>query len=381
MASGVDTILAHTNFFIPGLFWMPGLRFVATATGNARESVANTQQGRALQRMWLNPKFGFATVAAALAFAVAAVGLAQSPRTLAEGKDNVLEIVATTSMIADAAKAVGGEHVSVTALMGPGVDPHAYRQTRSDIVRLVKAGLVLWNGLYLEAQMEQFFADLGKRHTVVAVGEAVPEAVRIAHQDYNGRFDPHVWMDPELWRTVVEKVRDAMISVAPEHRQKFEANAVRYLSDIEKVANYAKSALATVPSEQRVLITAHDAFNYFGRAYGFEVIGIQGISTESEAGLNRIRELVDTIVDRDISAVFVETSVAERNIRAVIEGAAARGHTVRVGGELFSDAMGRPETYEGTYLGMIDHNATVIARALGGSAPERGMAGRLAVSG
>lgn len=313
------------------------------------------------------------------AVAVCAVALfAPDPGSAAARK---LTVVATTSMIADAARQVGGERVSVVALMGPGVDPHAYRQTRSDIVRLTRADLVLWHGLYLEAQMEEFFVTLARRKKVVAVGEKVPGTLLITHDNYKDRFDPHVWMDPELWTRVVMAVRDALIASAPGSAAAFKANAARHLGKIMELAAYGKTILATVPSNRRVLLTAHDAFNYFGRAHGFEVLGIQGISTESEAGLRRIEELVELLVRRGIGSVFVESSVADRNVRAVIEGAAARGHVVRIGGELFSDAMGEPDTYEGTYLGMIDHNSTTIARALGGKAPARGMRGRLSVGG
>jgi manganese/zinc/iron transport system substrate-binding protein len=170
-----------------------------------------------------------------------------------------------------------------------------------------------------------------------------------------------------------------MIDVAPDHAEIFRANARTHLAEISDLAVYSQTALASIPAEARVLITAHDAFNYFGAAYGFEVVGIQGISTESEAGLSRISELVQMLVARDIRAVFVESSVSDRNIRALIEGAAARGHQVAIGGELFSDAMGAPGTYEGTYLGMIDHNVTTIVRALGGDAPERGRIDALAM--
>ncbi|WP_294619075.1 zinc ABC transporter substrate-binding protein [uncultured Roseovarius sp.] len=288
-----------------------------------------------------------------------------------------LTVVASTGMIADAARRVGGSAVEVKALMGPGVDPHSYRQTRSDIVAMTRADLVLWHGLYLEAQMEEFLLKLGRRRNVVAVGEAVPQAELIGHEDYSGKFDPHVWMVPELWVPVVRAVRDALSDVAPDSAEVFAANAETYIAEITRLGDYARGVLQTVPEPARVLLTAHDAFGYFGRAYGYEVLGIQGISTESEAGLNRIRTLVDMLVERDIGAVFVETSVSDRNIRALVEGAAAKGHEVRIGGELFSDAMGEPGTYEGTYLGMIDHNATVIAAALGGQVPERGMDGKL----
>jgi manganese/zinc/iron transport system substrate-binding protein len=288
-----------------------------------------------------------------------------------------LTVVATTGMIADAARAVGGDAVTVSALMGPGVDPHSYRQTRSDIVAMTKADLVLWHGLYLEAQMEDFFADLGKKRRVVAVAEAVDKSRLLGHQDYAGRYDPHVWMDPALWSDVVVAVRDALTEAQPAEAAAFKANAEAYLAELAALDTYSREVLASVPQGSRVLLTAHDAFSYFGRAYGYEVIGIQGISTQSEAGLNRVSELVDLLVSRKIAAVFVESSVSDRNIRALIEGAAAKGHEVRIGGELFSDAMGETGTYEGTYLGMIDHNVTLITRALGGTAPAGGRTGRL----
>ncbi len=291
--------------------------------------------------------------------------------------DGPLNVVATTGMIADAARQVGGDLVSVKALMGPGVDPHSYRQTRTDIVAMTRADLVLWHGLYLEAQLEDVLLDLGRSRTVIAAGEAVPVAERIGHPEYEGRYDPHVWMDPELWRHVVLAVRDALIAIRPDAQALFVANAETHLADLARLSDYAARSLSSVPPEARILLTAHDAFGYFGRRHGFEVLGIQGISTESEAGLNRIGELVDLLVERRVGAVFVETSVSDRNIRALIEGAAARGHEVRVGGEVFSDAMGPDGTYEGTYLGMIDHNVTTIAAALGGDVPPRGMDGRL----
>lgn len=288
-----------------------------------------------------------------------------------------LTVVATTGMIADAARAVGGDAVTVSALMGPGVDPHSYRQTRSDIVAMTKADLVLWHGLYLEAQMEDFFADLGKKRRVVAVAEAVDKSRLLGHQNYAGRYDPHVWMDPALWTGVVVAVRDALTEAQPSGAAAFKANAEAYLAELAALDTYSREVLASVPQGSRVLLTAHDAFSYFGRAYGYEVIGIQGISTQSEAGLNRVSELVDLLVSRKIAAVFVESSVSDRNIRALIEGAAAKGHEVRIGGELFSDAMGETGTYEGTYLGMIDHNVTLITKASGGIAPAGGRTGRL----
>jgi manganese/zinc/iron transport system substrate-binding protein len=284
-----------------------------------------------------------------------------------------LDVVTTTGMIGDAARQIGGDLVGVRALMGPGVDPHAYRQTRSDIVAMANADLVLWHGLFLEAQMEDFMRGLEEGGTVVAVAESLPRDLLIGNEDYADKFDPHVWMNPNLWSLVVLNVRDALIKVQPESENIFRANADTHLTELQQLTQYTTQVLSSVPAESRVLISAHDAFNYFGNAYGFEVMGIQGISTESEAGLRRIAEMVNVLVDRKIGAVFVESSVSDRNVRALIEGAAAAGHEVIIGGTLFSDAMGDDGTYEGTYLGMIDHNATVISRALGGEAPERGM--------
>jgi len=295
--------------------------------------------------------------------------------------DDALSVVATTGMIADAAREIGGESVSVRALMGAGVDPHSYRQTRSDIVALVQADLVLSHGLYLEAQMEEFLRRLSTRQTVVAVAETLSRERLLGHADYENKFDPHVWMDPAMWSDVVLAIRDALTEVRPAEGEGFARRAQAYLAEIEKLGRYAEATTETVPEDSRVLLTAHDAFAYFGRAYAFEVIGIQGISTESEAGLRRISDLVDLLVERDISAVFVESSVPERNVRALVEGAASRGQDVRVAGTLYSDAMGAPGTYEGTYLGMIDHNVTTIVRALGGQAPAQGMAGRLGEGG
>ena len=290
-----------------------------------------------------------------------------------------LQVVATTGMIADAVRHVGGDLVEVRALMGPGIDPHAYRQTRSDIVAMTRADLVLWHGLYLEAQMQEFLHDLARKRTVIAVAEGLPRDVLRAHDDYADKFDPHVWMSPVLWKQVVEQVRRALTGARPEATEVFAANAAAHQADLDRLAGYAAQSLSKIPQQARVLVTAHDAFGYFGAAYGLEVMGIQGISTESEAGLNRISTLVDVLVSRNIGAVFVESSVSDRNMRALIEGAASKGHEVRIGGELYSDAMGPDGSYEGTYVGMIDHNVTVIAAALGAEVPKGGMQGRLSV--
>lgn len=289
-----------------------------------------------------------------------------------------LHLVATTGMIGDAVTIIGGDRVEVETLMGPGVDPHLYRQTRRDIVALTRADAVFWHGLALELQLEEFLDRLSGHTPVYAVGEAVPEEARLPAGDFAGQFDPHVWMDPSRWRYVVEAIRDALSELHPAGRDAFAARTDAYLAELEALDAYAREVLGSLPAGRRLLVTAHDAFGYLGEAYDLEVVGIQGISTESEAGLARIESLVRLLVERRVPAIFVESSVAERNVRALVEGAEARGWAVVIGGTLFSDAMGAPGSYEGTYLGMLDHNLTTIARALGGQAPSRGRLGRLA---
>jgi manganese/zinc/iron transport system substrate-binding protein len=304
------------------------------------------------------------------------LGLAVAPLLPGLARAQVpLQVVATTGMIANTARVLGGDVVAVRALMGPGVDPHSYRQTRSDIAALVNADLTLWHGLYLEAQMEEFIGQLSLHKPVAAVAEVLPRDLLLAHDDYPDRFDPHVWMDPSLWSRVTGRIAEALLSVRAD--LPVAPALATYEAELAALHVYAREVLASVPEESRVLVTAHDAFSYFGRAYGFEVEGIQGISTESEAGVARVEALVAMLVEREVRAVFVESSVSDRGLRALIEGAAARGHEVAIGGQLFSDAMGPMGTYEGTYLGMIDHNVTLIARALGGTAPERGRLGLL----
>ena len=345
------------------------IQFLLRIIRNCVDLVANGSHIHSQENAKMGLKMIRRSFLAALAFAAAV--------PLAAWADAPLKVVATTGMIADAARQVGGDQVEVTGLMGPGVDPHAYRQTRSDIVAMTRADLVLWHGLYLEAQMEDFFNDLARKRSVVAVADGLEKSKLRAHDDYADKYDPHVWMSPALWRDVVVEVQEALTEARPEAADVFETNAQAHLAEIDQLQAYGKQVLAAVPENNRILVTAHDAFGYFGADYGYEVLGIQGISTQSEAGLNRIGELVDTLVDQELQAVFVESSVSDRSMRALIEGAAAKGQKVGIGGELFSDAMGEPGTYEGTYIGMLDHNITVIGGALGAEVPERGMNGKL----
>jgi len=289
-----------------------------------------------------------------------------------------INIVCTTGMVGDVARNVTGERGEITLMMGEGVDPHLYKPGRTDIATLMNADMVFYNGLMLEGKMTDALvrvASSGKK--VVAVTEQIDESAKLEPAQFQGHYDPHVWMDPRTWAQTVNVVRDRMIEADAANAEMFKKNAETYAVELKKLDEYAERVLATVPKDSRVLITAHDAFNYFGRRYSYEVVGIQGISTESEAGVRDIEKLVDLIVTRKIKAVFVETTVSQRNIEALIAGAKSRGHEVKIGGKLFSDAMGKHGTYEGTYIGMIDHNVTTIVRALGGEAPPRGMSGKL----
>lgn len=293
-------------------------------------------------------------------------------------RSGAYSIVATVGMISDVVRSVAGDRAEVSGLMAAGVDPHLYKPTRSDVERLLDADVIFYNGLLLEGKMTDSLiraATSGKR--VHAVTELLDEQYLLTPEEFEGLFDPHVWMDPAAWAKTVDVVRDELVEFDPAGADAYRANAEAYAARLAALDGYAVRVLASVPAEQRVLVTAHDAFNYFGARFGYEVVGIQGISTESEAGVRDIERLVDLLVERDIRAVFVESTVSDRNINALISGARARGHEVVIGGELFSDAMGDAGTYEGTYIGMIDHNVTTIARALGGDAPEGGMNGRL----
>ncbi len=290
---------------------------------------------------------------------LAACGTAQSAPV-----DGRLRVVATTGQVADAAARVGGERVRVTALMGPGIDPHLYVASEGDVSRLQQADLIFYNGLFLEAQLAQVLAQIGQRKPVLAVAEAIEPARLLAWDEYEDQFDPHVWFDVTLWIEAVHAIRDAYIAADPEHAESYRANAAAYVQELAALHEELLALAATVPAERRVLITAHDAFHYFGRAYGFEVHGLQGISTASEAGAADVRELAEFIVARRIPAIFVETSVPVRTIEALQAAVAARGFQVAIGGELYSDALGDADSPGGTYIGMMRHNMTTIVAAL-----------------
>ena len=317
------------------------------------------------------------TALAALAAAALALTACGRDRTDAAEPERTYpyRIAATTGMVADIVRHVAGDRAAVTTLIGEGIDPHLYVPTRSDVAALMEADVVFYSGLLLEGKMTDTLVKVAGSRSVHAVTELVDQSLLLQPAEFDGHFDPHLWMDASAWTQAVHAVTDALAAYDPAGADGYRERAAAYAATLAALHDYALRALGSIPEPQRLLVTAHDAFNYFGRAYGLEVAGIQGVSTESEAGLDRINRLVDLLVTRRIRAVFVETTIADRSVRALIEGAAARGHTVAVGGELFSDAMGQPGTYEGTYVGMLDHNVTTVARALGGDAPERGFRG------
>lgn len=284
--------------------------------------------------------------------------------------------LATTGMIGDLVRGVGGSAITTETLIGEGVDPHLFRPTRNDIARILRADALFFNGHRLEGRMHEVLeraAAQGK--PALAVAESIPRSRLRQHDDYPDAADPHVWMDPALWAEALPAIA-ATLGRVPRVGN-LEAGVATTRAQLHRLDAYAREVLAPIPAERRVLVTAHDAFAYFGLRYQFQVESIQGLSTEAEASLSRIEAMVRLIVERRIPALFTESSVPDRAVRALIEGVAARGHQIRLGGTLFSDSMGRPGTYRGTYEGMIDHNITTIARALGGSAPERGLNGRL----
>jgi manganese/zinc/iron transport system substrate-binding protein len=248
--------------------------------------------------------------------------------------------------------------------MGPGIDPHLYKASEGDVIRMQEADLVFYNGLHLEAKLGEVFERAQGRIRTVAVAEGIDESVLLAPPEFEGAYDPHVWFDVRLWMKAVERVRDTLVAVDPGSATYYQTNAEEYLRALAELDDYVRTEAGRVPAAQRVLVTAHDAFNYFGRAYGFEVSGLQGISTAAEAGTADVQALAELIAGRRIRAIFVESSVPPRTIEAVQAAVRARGFAVKIGGELFSDSLGSPGTPEGTYTGMVRHNIDTIVAAL-----------------
>lgn len=283
-------------------------------------------------------------------------------RTEEGGQPGKIRIVTTIAQIAEPLAVIGGDKVEVDSLMGPGVDPHLYTATQGDIKKLQSGDIVFYSGLHLEANMVKVFEQIGKERPVLAIGETLPKERLL--KDPKGATDPHIWFDIDLWQQALGAATEELKKYSQADAAYFEANKTAYFKQLDELKAEALEKLGRIPEERRVLVTAHDAFGYFGRLLGLQVVGLQGLSTEDEIGLSDIENTIDLLVDRGIPAVFVESSINPASIEAVIEGAKKRGHDVRLGGQLYSDAMGAGGTPEGTYLGMYKHNVDTIGEAL-----------------
>ncbi|OWY23389.1 manganese transporter [Sphingobacteriales bacterium UPWRP_1] len=284
----------------------------------------------------------------------------------AEGK---LKIVTTTGMIKDAVQNIVQDKADVAALMGAGVDPHLYKASQNDLNLLSNADMVFYNGLFLEGKMEDILEKLARQKPVFAVSAGIDNALFLTltgktATDDKHAYDPHIWFDVSLWAKAVTQISKHLQEKDPENAAFYRANEAAYLQQLASLHEEVKQQIAGIPKEQRLLITSHDAFNYFGRAYNIEVKGLQGISTVIEFGLKDITDMVELISSRKVKAVFVESSVPAKPLEAVVAGCNERGHRVSIGGTLFSDAMGQDGTPEGTYIGMVKANVHNIVQAL-----------------
>lgn len=286
----------------------------------------------------------------------------------ADFSNRPIKIVATTSMITDLVETIGGDRVDVAGLMGPGVDPHLYKASEGDVLRMAGADVVVYNGLHLEGKMTEVFEQMEKRGipTIAVAEDAIPDSLRLMSLTYAGNFDPHVWFDVTLWQRVAKHVHEILSEMDPPHADTYKANAAAYISEMDELHAYVREKAAAVPEGQRVLITSHDAFGYFGRAYNFEVEALQGLSTASEAGTADVQALADFVATRQIPAMFVESSVSPRGIEAVKAAVEARDFNVVIGGYLYSDALGAPGTPEGSYIGTVRYNIDTIVAGLTG---------------
>jgi manganese/zinc/iron transport system substrate-binding protein len=299
-------------------------------------------------------------ILASLLFFAGCTGPADQPAAGASrSPSGKLSVLATTGMIADAARVVGGGHVEVAALMGPGVDPHLYQPTARDQGKLKAARLIFYNGLHLEGKMVEIFESLAQQKRVVAVSSGISEGRLLSWKSSAGMHDPHIWFDVRLWQEAVRTIAQAYAETDPAHAADYERRAADYLAELDRLDQYCRDRAGELPDDQRILITSHDAFHYFGRAYGFDVVGIQGISTDSEAGLKAITDAVDLIRQKQIRAIFPETSVP----RAAIERV-AKDSDASLGPELYSDALGSPDSPAGNYAGMIRTNIDNIVDSL-----------------
>jgi manganese/zinc/iron transport system substrate-binding protein len=294
-------------------------------------------------------------------------------QTASNGSPSPLKIVATTGMVSDLVQHVVGEHAQVTTLIEEGIDPHLFRPTASDVGKMMQADILFYSGLGLEGAMQTAFEHAQRRgRTVIAVTDRLPRDLLRFPGEFAGHPDPHLWNAPGLWRQCLPRIAEIMSQFDPSHAEDYARNAAAWNIELQALDDYARQTLATIPESQRFLVTAHDAFGYFSQAYGLQERSVQGITTDSEPGVQDINQLVNFLVEQRIPALFVEATVNPASLKAVMERCQERGWTVRQGGLLFSDSMGSPGTPEGTYVGMIEHNVNTVTRALNGNVPENG---------
>jgi manganese/zinc/iron transport system substrate-binding protein len=298
------------------------------------------------------------------ALAALAAGCAADSAAGGDVGDRTLRVTATTNFITDLARVVGGDRVEVTGLMSPGVDPHLYKASAGDVEALREADIIFYGGLELEGRMTDLLDELGETRPTVAVTRDIPEDALLRPSEFQGKFDPHVWFSVPMWQEAVRTVADAYAERDPEHAAGYRERADAYLGELRALDAEVRERLDAVPERSRVLVTSHDAFGYFGREYGFDVVAIQGVSTQTQATTADIERVAGIIADRGVKAVFVESAVSPQTIEAVLAAARRRGQDARIGGELYADAAGDEGTPEGTYVGMVRHNAELIAAGL-----------------
>lgn len=301
---------------------------------------------------------------AVAALTLAACGPAPDAPPDDGARSGPLRVVVTTNIIADTVARVAGPDAEVEALMGPGVDPHLFKASESDVRRLAEADVIFYNGLHLEGKMGDILVKMARSRPVVAVAEDVPDEALREPPEFAGLYDPHVWFDVSLWATAVDVIGEELARLDPDHADGYLQRAAAYGAELDELDRWVEEEMASLPAERRVLVTAHDAFGYFGRRYDVEVVGIQGISTLSEAGLRDVERVVDLVVERAVPAIFIESSIPRRTVEAVRAAARERGHDVAIGGELYSDSLGAAGTPEGTYVGTVRHNVNTIVGAL-----------------
>jgi len=279
--------------------------------------------------------------------------------------DRKLNVVTTTTMITDLVKNVGGDLINVQGLMGSGVDPHLYKASEGDVTKLASANIIFYGGLHLEGKLVEVFEKMQHQNiNAVALSDALDQNTLISSAYFKGNHDPHIWFNIGYWKTITSYVVKTLTAANPEYEEQFEANGKAYLKKLETLEIEIKSIIETLPQEKRILVTAHDAFSYFGKEYGFNVVGLQGISTATEAGVKDVQKLATFIIDNKVKAIFVESSVPKRTIEALKAAVNSKDHEVEIGGTLYSDALGNAGTIEGTYIGMFKYNVNTIVNAL-----------------